>query len=80
MKLNNMSIEKAIDVLKRKENYIVPGTEMDEAISVAIEFLERYIYYNNDYITLSVRRKVEDLEGLREHIDKMIEEVKKDEC
>ena len=80
MKLNNMSIERAIDVLKRKENYIVPGAEMDEAINVAIEFLERYIYYNNDYITLSVRRKVEDLKGLREHIDKMIEEVKKDEC
>lgn len=80
MDINIMSIERAIDVLKRKENYIVPGTEMDEAINVAIEFLERYIYYDNDYITLSVRRKVEDLEGLREHIDKMIEEVKKDEC
>ena len=80
MDINNMSIERAIDVLKRKENYIVPGAEMDEAINVAIEFLERYIYYNNDYITLSVRRKVEDLEGLREHIDKMIEEVKSHEC
>ena len=75
-----MSIERAINVLKCKENYIVPGTEMDEAINVAIEFLERYIYYDNDYITLSVRRKVEDLEGLREHINKIIEEVKKDEC
>lgn len=75
-----MSIERAIDVLKCRENYIVPDTEMDEAINVAIEFLERYIYYDNDYITLSVKKDLNDLKGLRKHIDKIIEEVKKDEC
>lgn len=38
-----MKIEKALKTLKNKNDYIVPNSDMDEAIQVAIEILENKI-------------------------------------
>ena len=38
-----MKIEKALEILKNKNDYIVPNSDMDEAIQIAIEILENKI-------------------------------------
>ena len=38
-----MNIYQAVEILKEKENYIVPKSEFDEAIEVSIKFIENVI-------------------------------------
>lgn len=38
-----MKIEEALEILKNKNEYIVPNSDMDEAIQIAIEVLENKI-------------------------------------
>ena len=38
-----MKSEKALEILKNKNDYIVPNSDMDEAIQIAIEILENKI-------------------------------------
>lgn len=35
-----MNIKRALDILKNKNDYIVPNSDFDEAIKVAIELME----------------------------------------
>ena len=35
-----MTIERALEILKNKNDYIVPNSDMDEAIQTAIDFIE----------------------------------------
>ena len=42
-----MKIEKALEILKNKNDYIVPNSDMDEAIGFAIKFMEEQKLYNN---------------------------------
>ena len=56
-----MNIYQAVEILKEKENYIVPKSEFDEAIEVSIKFIENvidisskkwYIIHKEEYITM----------------------------
>lgn len=42
-----MTINRALEILKTKENYIVPNSDFDEALKVAINFIEKTIENNS---------------------------------
>lgn len=42
-----MTIDKALEILKHKEDYIVPNSDFDEALEVAINFIENIIDDNS---------------------------------
>lgn len=39
----NQEILKALDIFEHRENYIVPSSDMDEAIEIAIKYLKKYL-------------------------------------
>lgn len=43
-----MTIYEALKILKTKEDYIVPNSEFDEALEVAINFIEKTIDNNEN--------------------------------
>lgn len=38
-----MDVEKALEILKHREDYVVPNSDMDEAIQVAAEVMEHLV-------------------------------------
>ena len=42
-----MTINRALEILKTKEDYIVPNSDFDEALEVAINFIKKTIENNS---------------------------------
>ena len=39
----NQEILKALNVFENREDYVVPSSDMDEAIEIAIKYLKKYL-------------------------------------
>lgn len=39
----NQDILRALEVFERREDYVVPSSDMDEAIKIAIKYLKKFL-------------------------------------
>lgn len=64
----NMDIKRALEILRNKNDYIVPTSDMDEAIEVAIKELE-----NKDKVLLEITLEEDDGNCFKININKVRE-------